>query len=135
MKYKHFRKPSSGIDMTPMMDIIFLVLIFFMVGATFEMNRALNMNLPRSFSSEGTISQNRILIEINSKNDLAVNGVRVSLNELSNSIISHSNSNDSEIYIMADEIVPYKLIIDVMDLIKILGFEKISLVTDIKKEL
>lgn len=135
MKYKYFRNKSSGIDMTPLMDIIFLVLIFFMVGATFEMNRALNMNLPDSFSSEGNISERKVIIEIDQYGNTAVNGNKCDFHELSDAIISSTTGIDYEVFIMGDQLVPYKNIIDIMDLLKILGFDRISLVTDMKKEL
>ena len=41
----------------------------------------------------------------------------------------------TEVYIMGDEDIPYKTIVQIMDIVKILGLEQISLVTDMKKEL
>ena len=79
MKYTFFNRPKSSIDMTPLMDIIFLVLIFFMVGTTFEMNRSLKMNLPETLTAEGNLSENKILLEADAEGNIAVNGQRVDL--------------------------------------------------------
>ena len=135
MKYTFLNRPKSSIDMTPLMDIIFLVLIFFMVGTTFEMNRSLKMNLPETLTAEGNLSENKILLEADIDGNIAVNGQRVDLASLSETILNLSPTETTEVYIMGDENVPYKTIVQIMDIVKILGLEQISLVTDIKKEL
>jgi biopolymer transport protein ExbD len=135
MKYTFLNRPKSSIDMTPLMDIIFLVLIFFMVGTTFEMNRSLKMNLPETLTAEGNLSENKILLEADIEGNIAVNGQKVDLASLSETILNLSPTETTEVYIMGDENVPYKTIVQIMDIVKILGLEQISLVTDIKKEL
>ncbi|MCH5150135.1 MAG: biopolymer transporter ExbD [Spirochaetales bacterium] len=135
MKYTFLNRPKSSIDMTALMDIIFLVLIFFMVGTTFEMNRSLKMNLPETLTAEGNLSESKILIEADVEGNIAVNGQRVDLTSLSEAVLNLSPNENTEIYIMGDENLPYKTIVQIMDIIKILGLEQISLVTDIKKEL
>ncbi|MEE1291071.1 MAG: biopolymer transporter ExbD [Spirochaetota bacterium] len=135
MKYTFLNRPKSSIDMTPLMDIIFLVLIFFMVGTTFEMNRSLKMNLPETLTAEGNLSENKILLEADIDGNIAVNGQKVDLASLSETILNLSPTETTEVYIMGDENVPYKTIVQIMDIVKILGLEQISLVTDIKKEL
>ncbi len=135
MKYTFLNRPKSSIDMTPLMDIIFLVLIFFMVGTTFEMNRSLKMNLPETLTAEGNLSENKILLEADIDGNIAVNGRKVDLASLSETILNLSPTETTEVYIMGDENVPYKTIVQIMDIVKILGLEQISLVTDIKKEL
>jgi biopolymer transport protein ExbD len=135
MKYTFLNRPKSSIDMTPLMDIIFLVLIFFMVGTTFEMNLSLKMNLPDTLTAEGNLSENKILLEADIDGNIAVNGQKVDLASLSETILNLSPTETTEVYIMGDENVPYKTIVQIMDIVKILGLEQISLVTDIKKEL
>ena len=66
---------------------------------------------------------------------VSVNGQKVDLASLSETILNLSPTETTEVYIMGDENVPYKTIVQIMDIVKILGLEQISLVTDIKKEL
>ena len=106
-----------------------------MVGTTFEMNRSLKMNLPETLTAEGNLSENKILLEADSEGNIAVNGQRVDLASLSEAILNLSPNETTEVYIMGDENIPYKTIVQIMDIVKILGLEQISLVTDIKKEL
>lgn len=135
MRYKFFQKPKDSIDMTPLMDIIFLVLIFFMVGATFEMNRSLKITLPSALTSEGKLTEKKIFIEADPNGTIAVNGNPIDLLSLSETILNLHPNEETEIYILGDENVPYKTVIQIMDVIKILGLDKISLVTSLKKEL
>jgi biopolymer transport protein ExbD len=106
-----------------------------MVGTTFEMNRSLKMNLPETLTAEGNLSENKILLEADIDGNIAVNGQKVDLASLSETILNLSPTETTEVYIMGDENVPYKTIVQIMDIVKILGLEQISLVTDIKKEL
>lgn len=133
MKYRFLNKKSDSIDITPLLDIVFLVLIFFMIGASFDLNRALQMSVPETFTSEGSIQENKILIEIDQRGSIAVNGETAGIYDLSKKISSLRTREDVMVYIMADKNVAYNNVIEVMDILKVLGIQNISLVTGAKK--
>lgn len=125
----------SSLDITPLLDIIFLVLIFFMVSVTFGLDRSIKLTLPKSFVSESSIAGQKIVIEVGSDSRVALNGEEILLNDLSAGIKNLNNYQTLSVYIFADNETPYKTIIGIMDILKLLGLDSISLVTDAKEDL
>lgn len=126
---------KSSLDITPLLDIIFLVLIFFMVSVTFGLDRSIKLTLPKSFVSESSIASQKIVIEVGGDSRVALNGEEILLNDLSARIKGIDNFSSRSVYIFADNQTPYKTIIGIMDILKLLGLDSISLVTDAKEDL
>ena len=135
MKFKFFKKKNIELDLTSLTDIIFLVLLFFMVGASFDINRSLKLDLPKSFAGEGNISKTKIVIEIDKDNNVFFQGDNIDINGISLELTKIENYRDMDIFILGDENSNYKTIIKVLDILKILGITNISLVTEPKEEL
>ncbi|HOV14859.1 MAG TPA: biopolymer transporter ExbD [Spirochaetota bacterium] len=135
MKFKILKKKTNDLDLTSLTDIIFLVLLFFMVGASFDINRSLKLDLPKSFAGEGNISKNKIIIEIDKRNSIYFQGYPVEISDIHSKIVSVSDYKKMDVYILGDEDANYKTIIKVLDILKILGITNISLVTEPKEEL
>lgn len=133
MRYKRKKHINSNIDMTSLLDIIFLVLIFFIIAASFDINRSLTLDIPESFISQSDISQDKIVIEIDSNSNIVVNGEASSLETLASSIRTIDNYQNSSIYLFGDKKTNYEKIISILDILKMLGLNQISLVTDSKE--
>ncbi len=116
-------------DLTPLIDVVFLLLIFFLVSSVFKKDEyALLLNLPVTQEGEG--AQNKaeeITIEIN-KDSYAINKESVSISEL----ITKLNSYEPSIVvnIRADQESPYKRLIKVLETLQSQKKENISLITE-----
>ncbi len=121
---------STSLDITPMIDIIFLILVFFMVAATFELNRSLKIKLPKSVLSESSLSSDTLLIELNSDGDLFINGQQTYTDELTGLIKSEENYDKKNYILLADELTPYKSVVEIIDKLKILGINEINIGTE-----
>jgi biopolymer transport protein ExbD len=135
MKFKGSSVRKSGLDITPLLDIIFLVLIFFMVAATFDLNRSLKLVLPKAFSSESDISKDRIIIEVDEDGTVAVNGEETMIAELAGVIKQYEDYTTYTVYVFGDMETSYRNIVAVIDVLKIMEINAISLVTDVKDQL
>ncbi len=62
MKFRHRFTIKKGIDLTPMMDIVFNLLIFFMIGATIMQTPQIEISLPKSTSAVGKEKNETIII-------------------------------------------------------------------------
>ena len=134
MKFRYrSARQQQGIDLTPLMDVMFIILIFFMVAATFELNRTIKLSLPKSLSGESKISKDKILIEVGPDGELSLNGDLIHLNQLSETIQQIENYAESTVYILGDENADYRYIVEVIDVLKVLSITDISLVTDDKE--
>ncbi len=133
MKFRRRFEIKSGIDLTPMIDIVFNLLIFFMVGATIIESPQIEISLPKSSSAVGKDLNQNIIITIAREGQIYVNG------EVVNDIDAHlSNLSNIEgelekpVEIRSDEDVRTQILISVIDSVKNAGFTRLSIATDSK---
>lgn len=121
------RKPQLSIDLAPLIDVVFQLLVFFMLTSTFA-NPAMKLVLPKATSGELTQDQ-QIVVSMNRKGDLLINETTVPLNayrsELEN--ILHARQMRT-ISIRGDEEMPYKYFVEIMDLSRQAGAEQINII-------
>lgn len=119
-------------DLTPLIDMVFLLLVFFLVTSTFKKDElALLLKLPKT--EEGAGSQKKIdqlTIEL-SDNEIAVNGKKSSIEELSG--IFEKTEKESLVNLRVDGEVKYTRLVKVLDLLQSNKLENISLITDKEK--
>ena len=110
-------KVSTEFNMSSMTDIVFLLLIFFMLTSTMVTTNALDLVLPKA---KGKTDSNKSTA-INVTNDLKfyIDKSEVSKDDLEQklmSIMAEKNENDRKIIIRAEENVPYKDVVFIMDI-------------------
>lgn len=124
---------ESTIDMTPMLDIVFIMLIFFIVTTSFVKESGIDINRPIAQSTQKKDKGNNILIALTSSEEIWIDKRQVDLRALRANIQRLSNNNsETAVIIQADISSRTGLLVEVMDQIKIAGIENISIAT--KKE-
>ncbi|MGL4561075.1 MAG: ExbD/TolR family protein [Brevinema sp.] len=132
-KYKPKNHLSSDINMTPMIDIVFQLLTFFMITSTFIQTSSLNVDLPKAQTSDA-VAQQQFIINVDKNNTLTWNSQVISKNDLPSILKDFKAKNpDSSIVIQGDETIAYGLLVEIMDYARIAGIEKLSLATILKK--
>ena len=130
---KFIRQPveEAAVNLTPLIDVVFLLLIFFMVSTTFTKERELTIDLPEAVGESPTEDPLQIEIIVSADGEYAVNGKRLvnrELTTLRKAIIEVSDGNtDLPLIISADKDTPYQSVISVMDVAGQIGFTKQSL--------
>ena len=76
------RRPS----LTPMIDVVFLLLIFFMLVARFGIDKVIDINLPSALGNNSQYEGAPRLVEIKSGNIVSLNGTQISLDQLSSKL-------------------------------------------------
>ena len=127
---KRRSRETTTPDLTPLIDVVFLLLIFFMVSTVFKKDElALLLNLPSSETSEKTAQKMKsITIEIN-KDEVAFNGKKLKSEELSLPI-SEIQNKKVPVFLRVDEAVEYKKVVKVLDLLKKFKLTNLTLVTE-----
>ena len=120
-------------DLTPLIDIVFLLLIFFLVTSSFKKEQlALLVKLPKAEQGAGTDKKvEQLTIEL-SDNELAVNGKRTTLEELPESF--KTVKKEALVNLRIDGDVKYQRLVKVLDLLQLNKLENISLITDKEKK-
>ena len=130
MKFRRRFEIKSGIDLTPMIDIVFNLLIFFMVGTTIIESPQIEISLPKSSAAVGKDLNQNIIITIAKEGQIYVNGEEV------NDIDAHLSNIEGElekpVEIRSDEDVRTQILISVIDSVKNAGFTRLSIATDSK---
>lgn len=136
MKRLHFRNETSEgsppIDMTPMLDIVFILLIFFIVSSTLEEDYVIEIDKPKSNSSDLAPTEN-ISIKIDRHDNLWLRNKKILLEQLESEMnISKNISKFSSIIIEADKSATSGKLIEIVDYLKNLGEYEILVATDRK---
>lgn len=125
------RRETLAPDMTPLIDVVFILLIFFIVTSVFKKEElALLLNLPKSQAMELEVEKEQITIEL-SKEQIALRGKEVTLEALELELKQITDKKRA-IIVRIDEEVVYGKIVGVLDLLQKYGLTSLSLVT--KKE-
>ena len=119
-------------DITPLIDVVFILLIFFIVSSVFKKDElALVLNLPTSSAQEIELKQKELIIELNS-DKLAVYGKEITV-ELLEQEIAAIEDKEKNIIFRIDKEVKYEKIIEVLEVLQKHQLFNISLITDTKK--
>ncbi len=119
---------EPGISLVSMTDIVFLLLIFFMVSTQFiTFQRRLNISLPKSKAGSIAKKKKEYIIEITKQKEIFLNGKRVDLKSLSAIIESESNIPKRSALIRADKSLPYGFVIKVLGILKASGLQEVGI--------
>ena len=131
MNFRHRKKRNLEISITPMIDVVFLLLIFFMVTTTFNKNTALQITLPESGSKE-LAPRKLLVLSIDSKSQYYLNEQPLADNKLSTlnfSLASVFKDKDQVLVINADALAPYQAVVNALDIAGRVGFVQITFAT------
>jgi len=134
VKFKRHTKLKHGlgqIDIAPLIDVIFQLLIFFMLSSSFTFQSGINVKLPKAVTSD-IIKEENLIVTITSENILYLNGTVTTLKELKRRL-SQSNTKERPLLIKADRRASVGRIVDIWDLCRNLGIEQINIATNQEK--
>ncbi|AXX91442.1 biopolymer transporter ExbD [Malaciobacter molluscorum LMG 25693] len=126
------RRETLGADLTPIIDVVFILLIFFIVTSVFKKEQlALMLDLPSSNAQEMEIENKQIYIEL-SENKLAIKGNEVTFKSLEDEL-KKIKDNKKPIVVRIDKNVKYERVVKVLDLLQKLNLNNLALVTNTNK--
>ena len=135
MQFKKREHKRLSLDVTPLIDVIFLLLIFFMISTTFPDSPGIKVNLPFAETKAPPKVEKNLSIYITEKNKMFINGVPVEEKTLKDSLIRAKNEMQQDLLIIkADGQVKHELVVYVMDSAKKAGIRKLSIATTDRKK-
>ncbi|HDQ13407.1 MAG TPA: biopolymer transporter ExbD [Sediminispirochaeta sp.] len=130
MQFRRRLKPTATVDIVPLIDVVFQLVVFFMVSSTFILTPGINITLPDSSSAEPVV-MSRLVVTIVSEDEIYLNQDRQRLEELSEALQTMQRQEElSElrtVVIEGDQRVSYSLMVKVLDLVRQSGIEGINL--------
>lgn len=135
MRYSRNRKNNdhrlvSEINVTPLVDVVLVLLIIFMVTAPM-LQMGINVNLPRVQAKSIDVSEEKLVLTVNNEQEIYINKYKTTIADLKPKLESIFASRiDREIFMRADEKVPYGFVIQVMSEVRKAGVDKLGMITE-----
>lgn len=128
MSYTKRSQRKPYINIIPLVDVLTVLLFFFIVTMQFKQFKVLNITLPEIKTAGINQIDDQIVLMVDELGKIFYNGVSVSIEQLKESLIATSEMNsDLSVLIMADEGTELKMITKLMDLCRIYQFNQIRL--------
>jgi len=129
MRFERRLKPIAGVDLVPMIDVVFQLVIFFMLSSTFIQTPGIALNMPESSSAEPVV-MTKMVVTILPDETVYLNDTLYSLEDLDaalKALPENVREELSSVVVDGDTEVNYGLMIRVMDVLRHNGFSGINL--------
>ena len=132
MEFLRSKRPSLSLDLAPLIDIVFLLLIFFMLSSSF-LNPALKLELPKSVTHDSKEPE-QVVISIDQQGKIFLNRDQVQINHLKSQLeIKLSHSKKPSVHVRGDQEMAYKYFVQVMDIARQAGAQQVNIVHEEEK--
>jgi len=129
MEFEGRARIHSHLDIAPLIDVVFLLLVFFMLTSTFLVPEAIELELPESSSATAT-EITPMIVSLNASGELALNGESIQLDKLRLTIEPLIAANtDITITLKSDAHTEVQQLLTVMDEIRAAGGNNVALAT------
>lgn len=129
MKLSEKPPRKIGINLTPLIDVLFILIIFFTVSSTFMEQPGIELKLPEAESSQSHTAQ-KVIVYVDKDQNLFLNDDPVTIETLPEAVESLiSAQTDKSVVLNADKAVAHGIIIEVMDRLRKQGIYKIVVST------
>ena len=128
--FREGSKPLSEINVTPLVDVILVLLIIFMVTAPM-LQMGIDVNLPKIKAKTIDVTEEKVVLTIKAKEEIFINNYRATLSDLKSKLESIFASRiDREVFMRADEQVPYGFVVKVMAEVRKAGVDRLGMITE-----
>lgn len=116
----------QGIDMSPLLDVVFILLIFFIVSTVFVKETGVEVDKPQAISAQRQ-DQKAILLAITSNGDVVYDSANIGVAGIRGTVEQLLMGEDRPVVIQADRSVPTELLMEVIDEAKIAGAQSVNI--------
>jgi biopolymer transport protein ExbD len=131
MRFRRSLTTRTNVELIPLIDVVFQLVVFFMVSTTFILTPGISLVLPGSETSEPVV-MTKLVVTIISEDEIYLNKERYDINGLGSKLAMLTEEEKEEIktvVLEGDEEVSYSLMVDVLDTLRKNGFKGVNLKT------
>ena len=134
MQFRRRLQPRANIELIPMIDVVFQLVVFFMLTSTFVMTPGIPLELPQAQSAEQVVV-NRLVVSVAGESEIYLNQKQYTLSSLDAALselsaqVDENGDGARSVVVEADRAISYDLMIRVLDLLRSNGFRAVSLRT------
>ena len=132
MQFREKRRRRPSINITSLIDVLFLLLTFFLVTTTFITQSALKVELPAMRNADRVQQEKRFILNVSKDGAMVFNGETMSTDQLRTALGNAARDVDASggLILRADQGLPYGDVMGILDLIKGSGVKKFVIATD-----
>ncbi len=136
MQFKRRLSPKANVDLIPMIDVVFQLVVFFMVSSTFIMTPGISIDLPGAETSDPVV-MSRIVVTVVGEDELYINRDRYTFDEFRNAAAqldaaaqeADGREATRSVIVEGDRTVAYDTMVRVLDVLRRNGFRGVNLRT------
>lgn len=122
------RGNDAAVELTPLIDIVFQLLIFFLLTATFQNNPSFRVKLPKAKNRDVTQEPKAVVVTLSANGEYEVDGKRVDPRELQMRLCTAAEGDSTTgVNIKADQATQHQYVVQVMDMAKECGLERLGI--------
>lgn len=135
MGFQRKQSDEPRIDLTPMVDVVFLLLIFFMISTTFVESPGISIKLPEASSQTVDREPKEIKIYLSREGEIYHLDQKITLDKFKLLLAEHQSAADkTTILLLADQESRHGKVVTLMDLARDAGFVKLAIATEQRKK-
>lgn len=135
MAFRRKRREDPKVDLTPMVDVVFLLLIFFMISTTFVETPGISIKLPESGSRVVEKEPEEVKIYLAKDGQIFLRESAVSPENLRQQLMGYgSRAKEMTFLLLADKEALHGRVVQLMDLAREAGFGKLAIATEQRKK-
>jgi len=125
------RRAAIEVNITPLIDIVFILLVFFLITTTFAQNPGIEVDLPKASSSTQKEQEDVIIVSLTKDGNLILQGQMFSIDALESELDKmFATRTKATIIIQADAKTHHVNVVKVMDISRKIGFTKLAIATE-----
>ncbi|MBN1595761.1 biopolymer transporter ExbD [candidate division FCPU426 bacterium] len=122
---------TADINISPLIDMMFLLLIFFIVTTAFVQEVGIDVQKPKAASSQ-MLEKQSMMLGITSKGQVVYGGKEIALGNLRGMVARQLREQERPVIVIADETCPSGILVNVIDECKLAGAKQVSIATEVK---
>jgi biopolymer transport protein TolR len=124
------RTTMSEINVTPMVDVMLVLLIIFMVTAPL-IQQGVKVNLPETRAAPVESNEKKLVLSVDASRRVFLGDVEIPLDDLEEKLKTNAKAQaDKEVYLHADKEIPYGVVVEVMAAAQRAGIANLGMITD-----
>jgi biopolymer transport protein TolR len=126
---------ESTLDMTPLVDVVFLLIVFFMLSTTFIILPGVRIDLPKASAEKITLEKNEVVLVVDKEGNFYFEDEKVTDKEMQDRLAAaRQNNAEALVLIEGDRVCDYGRMVDLLGMVRDCGLNRIAIVTKDEKK-